>query len=113
MSRSTLLAIALVFTACGAPPPPAPTSDPATKRTTASGDVVGFVAANGSQVWRGIPYAAAPTGPLRWRAPRDPQQWQGIRETLAFGERCPPYTSQLEATRELGTVYGSEDCLTL
>jgi carboxylesterase type B len=25
----------------------------------------------------------------------------------------PQYTSQLEATRELGTVYGGEDCLTL
>jgi para-nitrobenzyl esterase len=110
---SILLAIALVVTACGGSPPPAPTSDPATKRTTASGEVVGFVAANGSQVWRGIPYAAPATGALRWRGPRDPQKWQGTREALAFGERCPQYTSQLEATRELGTVYGSEDCLTL
>ena len=112
-SRSALLTIALVFTACGAPPPPAPTSDPITRRTISSGDVVGFVAANGSHVWRGIPYAAPPTGALRWRAPRDPQPWSGTRESLAFGPRCPQYTSSLEATRELGTVYGSEDCLTL
>ena len=33
-----------------------------------------------------------------------PQPWQGTREALAFGARCPQYTSQLEATRELGTV---------
>jgi para-nitrobenzyl esterase len=107
------LAIAAVLSACGAPPPPAPTSAPGTSRTTASGEVVGFVGVHGSHVWRGIPYAAAPAGALRWRAPRDPQPWQGTREALAFGERCPQYTSQLEATRELGTVYGSEDCLTL
>src|SRR5688572_14276784 len=112
-NRFALLAIALVLSACGEPPPPATKSDPITKRTTASGEVVGFVAANGSHVWRGIPYAAAPAGPLRWRGPRDPQPWQGTREALAFGARCPQYTSQLEATRELGTVYGSEDCLTL
>jgi len=108
-----LLVIATVLTACGEAPPPAPKSDPITRRTTASGEVVGFVAANGSHVWRGIPYAAPPTGALRWRAPRDPQPWQGTREALAFGARCPQYTSSLEATRELGTVYGSEDCLTL
>jgi para-nitrobenzyl esterase len=110
---SAFLAIALVFTGCGAPPPPAPTSDPVTKRTISSGEVVGFVGAQKSQVWRGIPYAAAPAGALRWRAPRDPAKWQGVREALAFGARCPQYTSSLEATRELGTVYGSEDCLTL
>ena len=108
-----LLVIATVLTACGEAPLPAPKSDPITRRTTASGEVVGFVAANGSHVWRGIPYAAPPTGALRWRAPRDPQPWQGTREALAFGARCPQYTSSLEATRELGTVYGSEDCLTL
>jgi para-nitrobenzyl esterase len=108
-----LLATALLICACGAPPPPAFHSDPVTKRTTTSGIVVGFIAANGGHVWRGIPYAAPPTGALRWRAPRDPQPWQGVREAIAFGSRCPQYTSSLEASRDLGTVYGSEDCLTL
>ena len=63
------LATALIATACGAPPPPAPKSDPVTKRTTKSGDVVGFVARNGSHVWRGIPYAAPPAGALLWETP--------------------------------------------
>ena len=108
-SRFAVLATILVLAACGAPPPPAPTSNPITKRTTASGEVVGFVAANGSHVWRGIPYAAPPAGALRWRAPRDPQPWQGTREALAFDARCPQYTSTLEATRDAGTVYGSDD----
>ena len=111
--RSALLAIALAFTACGEPPPPAPHSDPITKRTIASGDVVGFVGAHGSHVWLGIPYAAPPTGALRWRAPRDRSPGRAAREALAFGARCPQYASPLEATREPGSVLGSEDCLTL
>ncbi len=53
-----------------------------------------------------------PIGELRWRAPRE-VSWQGAREALGFGARCPQYASQLEATHEPGTVYGSEDCLTL
>jgi para-nitrobenzyl esterase len=108
-----LLATALGIAACGESPPPAPKADLATSRTTASGEVVGFVGAYGAHVWRGIPYAAAPSGALRWRAPRDPQPWTETHEALAFGARCPQYTSALESTRDLGTVYGSEDCLTL
>jgi para-nitrobenzyl esterase len=111
--RSASLAIAIAVTACNPPPPSAPARDEITKRTISSGEVVGFIGAQKSHVWRGIPYAAAPAGALRWRAPRDPEKWQGVREVLAFGARCPQYTSSLEATRELGTVYGSEDCLTL
>jgi para-nitrobenzyl esterase len=104
------LLVALV--ACHAAPP-APKSDPITRRTIAGGELIGFVGTEGSHVWRGIPYAAPPTGAQRWRAPRDPKPWQGTREALAFGERCPQYASQLEANHAPGTVFGSEDCLTL
>lgn len=52
--------------------------------------------------WRGIPYAAPPTGPLRFRAPRPVTPWTGIRDATAFG---PPAPQQRRR--------GSEDCLTL
>src|SRR5258708_7823540 len=73
MSRSTLLAIALVFTACGAPPPPAPTSDPATKRTTASGDFYdGAALAVGQRVVVvTVNYRLGPFGWLRHAALRE------------------------------------------
>lgn len=40
-------------------------------------------------VYRGIPYAAPPVGPLRWAPPRPPQPWQQPRDATRFGAICP------------------------
>jgi para-nitrobenzyl esterase len=106
------VALALV-TACRAPAPPPPSTDAATQRTLPSGDVAGFVGTYGAHVWRGIPYAAPPVGPLRWRAPDPPTPWQGVRKATAFGPRCPQVASRLDSTAEAGSVVGEEDCLSL
>jgi para-nitrobenzyl esterase len=53
--------------------------------------VVEGVAASGGPVrafW-GIPFAAPPTGELRWREPRPTPPWTGVRKATAFGPRCP------------------------
>ena len=61
--------------------------------------------------FRGIPYAAPPVGPLRWRAPRPAASWPGLREASTVGPICiqPP------AGDDPGVGPGpmSEDCLTL
>jgi para-nitrobenzyl esterase len=51
----------------------------------------GLVAGSGKDihVWKGIPYAQAPTGDLRWKEPEAPLAWQGIRPALEFGPICP------------------------
>lgn len=40
-------------------------------------------------VFRGVPYAAPPIGPLRWRPPQPPPAWEGVREADTFPPRCP------------------------
>ena len=37
----------------------------------------------------GIPYAAQPTGDLRWKPPQPPPKWNGVRSAAAYGPACP------------------------
>ena len=41
--------------------------------------------ASGVRVYKGIPYAAPPIGPLRWRPPEPAAAWIGVRPTHTFG----------------------------
>ena len=72
MRGALTLLIGLMLAACGADDTPAPpVPDEATARTIAQGELIGFTeTSTGAQVWRGIPFATAPVGDLRWRAPR-------------------------------------------
>ena len=40
------------------------------------------------RVFKGIPFAAPPVGPLRWKAPQPAAKWDGVRKADAFGPRC-------------------------
>lgn len=64
--------------------------------------------AAGYRTFEGIPYAAPPTGPLRWRLPEPAARWTGVRDAGAPGARCV----QLPAVGP-GGPSGSEDCLFL
>ncbi|MCS5721434.1 carboxylesterase/lipase family protein [Herbiconiux sp. CPCC 203407] len=70
------------------------------------------VGATGSvRHWRGIPYAAAPVGPLRFRRPQPAPPWEGVRNASAFGHAAPQHENRA-ITLPPG-VTQSEDCLTL
>ncbi|WP_432985427.1 carboxylesterase/lipase family protein [Dactylosporangium sp. CA-233914] len=60
------------------------------------------------RLFQGIPYGAAPTGPLRWKPARKPESWTGVRDATRPGASCP----------QLPAVFGgvgstTEDCLFL
>ncbi|MYN26875.1 carboxylesterase/lipase family protein [Duganella levis] len=60
----------------------------APKATTATGAVEGVAEASGVTAYKGIPYAAAPVGQLRWKAPQPAAKWKGTRKADHFGARC-------------------------
>lgn len=62
-------------------------------------------------VFRGVPYAAAPTGERRWRPTQPVASWTGVREATAFGAIAPQDISPERLAKRGLTM--SEDCLTL
>jgi para-nitrobenzyl esterase len=40
------------------------------------------------RTFKGIPYAAPPVGPLRWKAPQPAPSWTGVRRAVDYGPRA-------------------------
>jgi para-nitrobenzyl esterase len=77
-----------------------------------SGDVSGTLD-RGVRVFKGIPYAAPPVGPLRWKPPQPVTPWTGVREATAFGAECPQTQYPAGSIYIRSTQPQSEDCLFL
>jgi para-nitrobenzyl esterase len=117
-----VLAACAVLSACGG------NDDgdvPPTLRETSFGRVSGSddSAKSGTYAWKGVPFAKAPVGALRWKAPADPDAWSDTRPATQFGNACAQYgriygpgannTYDATIATTLNQTVGSEDCLFL
>ena len=87
---------------------------------TGSGRISGVETGDGVLSWRGIPYAAAPIGALRWRLPQPAEPWTDVRDGAKPGSPAIQPAVQLPAGAEAFLVKPpvelpppSEDCLYL
>ena len=106
---SALAVIALLFASC---------EEDVTPTLSIDGGKVKGVEVNNSVVYKGIPYAAAPVGDLRWKNPQNVQPWEGVLVADHFG---PAAIQNLHSPED--NWYGkefyaagtemSEDCLYL
>lgn len=85
---------------------------------TQFGAIKGVKVADDLIIYKGVPYAAPPVGDLRWRAPVDPEPWEGVKE-------CTEWNAMGMQIMDTNNIYGedlwyewldkypnmSEDCL--
>lgn len=80
--------------------------------STEYGAVCGLEDQANTWVWKAIPFAKPPVGDLRWKAPRDPDPWEGIREEEEFCTPCSQLMPSMTGAPS-NTIMGGEDCLYL
>ena len=115
LRRAALLAVPAISTAVALL---SSGTSAAASRTTASaspvvrldGGLVRGTASAGVASFLGLPYAAPPTGNLRWRPPQPAAGWTGVKDATAFGPSCPQAT-MFNPFLPPGPI--SEDCLYL
>src|SRR5947208_15092126 len=86
---------------------------------TAAGRVLGLVD-RGVSTFKGIPYAAPPLGPLRWRPPHTVEPWTGVREATVYASQAVQKDNAFGLPDDLlaifplgGVEQTDEDCLYL
>ncbi len=60
---------------------------PTTRVTVDTGELQGQIDGDVTS-FKGIPFALAPVGQLRWAPPRPAAKWQGVREAATYGADC-------------------------
>ncbi|UVO53130.1 carboxylesterase/lipase family protein [Sphingomonas sp. SUN039] len=77
---------------------------------TDSGRVAGTQLPSGVHAYLGIPFAAPPTGDLRWAAPQ-PLKWTGVMPANRKGAACIQVLRPHDINHYFGEEATSEDCL--
>jgi len=80
--------------------------------STSAGRVRGRIE-KGISVFRGIPFAQPPIGPLRFQAPESPAPWDGVRDAAEFGPAAPQAQMMAEAGRPAAPADSTGNWLTV
>jgi para-nitrobenzyl esterase len=110
--RGTMLMIRSGLAACAAALLILTAGEAAAQTVRTEAGAIAGVTTDGVSAWKGVPFAAPPVGPLRWRPPQAAAPWVGVRPADRAGPACP------QPERGDGGGAGapaaqSEDCLTL
>src|SRR5215475_13806196 len=105
MRRAALMVIGCLLS--GAQLASAAISDPVKTDTGLISGTAGT--ARDIRVFKGIPFAAPPVGPLRWQPPQPPAAWIDVRKADEFGPRCMQTIPGARGGGRAPVV--SEDCL--
>ena len=62
----------------------------------------------GFALFRGIPYGKPPVGERRWKAPEEPECWEGVRVCDSYGPACMQYDRWAKATDDITDDSGHE-----
>jgi para-nitrobenzyl esterase len=77
----------------------------------ATGLIEGVTEKSGIRSFKGIPFAQAPVGELRWKEPQPAVSWTGIRKTDKFGNN--PMQKPIFGDMNFRSAGMNEDCLYL
>ena len=89
-------------------------ADKSSTRSAPAGNFVGYADRFDTHAWLGLPFAKAPVGQLRWRAPVAAAAQDGVVQALKYQPPCVQFWSPLSGVAgEEGQLAGSEDCLYL
>jgi len=105
LAALTITATGTTAQASVAAPAVGSSADPVVQIT---GGLIRGATVPGGYAFRGLPYAAPPTGNLRWRSPAPPASWRGVRDATQFGPSCPQGAGAFAPPAPV-----SEDCLYL
>jgi para-nitrobenzyl esterase len=107
--KKILLSVSLLMSVIGAA---AQSGISQIREAQVTGGLVKGSVSDGVSSFKGIPFAAPPTGDLRWKAPQPVHAWAGTRKANSFAPAC------MQPIGDLAKITGSptdvsEDCLYL
>ena len=109
-SRRRAVVVVVALTALGMLTGGAPAQAKSGSVVTTDDGAVRGISRTNYDAWLGIPYAAAPVGARRWKAPQPAAGWSGVRDGTHFGNRCVQGSGWDPGYEEPKVT---EDCLSL